>query len=167
MSMVLYLRRATSEDVARLEEDPEELVPFVFEEEEESEAVVDFDQAWHALHFMLCGDMGRTSHPLSVMLGNDEGLKGTEAHFYGYWVITPDEVRAFDSALSALSDQDIAARYDPDAFAEHHLFGAGIFLEEGEESGETLSYIMQGVPALRRMTRAAAAANDYIISTIG
>ena len=161
--MNLYLRRATSEDVARLEGDPEELVPFMFEEEEESEAVVDFDQAWHALHFMLCGDIGRTSSPLSVMVGNDEGLKGTEAHFYGYWVITPDEVRAFDGALSALSDEDIAARYDPDAFAQHNIHGADFLAdEEGVRP-----YIMQGVPSLRRMTRAAAEANDYIISTIG
>jgi hypothetical protein len=161
MSMILYLGRATSEDVARLEEDPEELGPFMFERQAGG-AVVDFDKAWHVLHFMLCGDMGRTASPLSVMLGTDEGLKGTEAHFYGYWVITPDEVRAFDGALSALSDEEIAARYDLDAVAQHNLYGADFFADEDG----VLTYIMQGVPALRRMARAAAGAGDYIISTI-
>jgi hypothetical protein len=161
MGMILLLRRATSKDVARLDGDPEEIVPFVLEDE--SGQVIDFDKAWHALHFMLCGDMGRTSNPLSALLGDDAGLKGTEAHYYGYWAISPDEVRAFDEALSALSDQDIAARYDPDAFAAHNLYGADIFVDEGDEA---LPYVMQGLPSLRAMTRAAAGANDYIISTI-
>ncbi len=162
--MVLYLRRATSDDVARLEGDAEQLMPFLFEGEDEGEATVDFDKAWHALHFMLCGDMGRTASPLSVMLSNDEGLKGTDAHFYGYWVVSPDEVRDFDGALSALPDRDIAARYDPGAFEAHNLYGADIFTDEGEEA---LPYVMRGLPTLRALMRATAEARHYIIGTIG
>ncbi|WP_252492921.1 DUF1877 family protein, partial [Escherichia coli] len=82
MGMVVYLYRATADEVAGLAAAPDMVHETIFAEDA-GERLVDFDKAWHALHFMLTGDAGSTDHPLSILVGTDEELIGTDEHGFG------------------------------------------------------------------------------------
>ena len=160
MSMVNYLRRATADEVAGLSADPSQLSELVFSEAHE-DRVIDFDRAWHALHFLLTGYSGWSEHPLNMLVTDDAHLIGTNEHgFGGYWLIDPAGVRTFADALAEISDDDLASRYDPAAMTAEYIYMSDVFEEEGSEA---LPYIMQGVPDLRNFARAAADDGNYVI----
>ncbi|QDX26268.1 DUF1877 family protein [Sphingomonas suaedae] len=163
MSMVVYLRRATADEVAHLAANPDAVHEMVFSESADGR-LVDFDKAWHALHFMLTGDAGKTGHPLSVLVATDEELIGTDENgFGGYWQFDPARVSAFADALAAVSDDELAQRYDPATMVREYVYLADVFEEEGEEA---LPYVMQGVPALRRFADEAVRDNNYVIGIL-
>ncbi|PKP93684.1 MAG: DUF1877 domain-containing protein [Alphaproteobacteria bacterium HGW-Alphaproteobacteria-16] len=163
MSMVVYLRRATADEVANLVANPGAVHETIFSESADGR-LVDFDKAWHALHFMLTGDAGKTEHPLSVLVATDEDLIGTDENgFGGYWQFDPVRIRAFADALAAISDDELAQRYNPAAMVTEYVYLADLFEEEGEEA---LSYVMQGVPALRRFADEAVRDNNYVLGIL-
>jgi hypothetical protein len=99
MSMIAYIRAASQEEVATLAADPARLDAIMFKSDGKT---IDFDKAWHALHFMLTGDSGRTDHPASILLTDDDHLHGAdEMGFGGYWLIAPDQVKAFAGQLAS------------------------------------------------------------------
>ena len=57
-------------------------------------------------------------------------------------------MRAFAEALASLSDEDLIARYDPAAMDAEQVYLSDVFVDEGEDGAK---YVMQGIPALRRM----------------
>jgi hypothetical protein len=70
MSMVMYLRRASETDIAKIGEDAAAAERSAFEECEEASDLIDFDVAWDAVHFMLCGDTRDSNHPLGIIACN-------------------------------------------------------------------------------------------------
>jgi len=164
MGMVIYLYRATAGEVESFAADADAVGETIFDNGVR-DRVIDFDKAWHALHFMLTGDAGRSAHPLTMLVTDDAHMLGTdERGFGGYWLIEPSAVRAFADALAAISDEALAARYDPAAMVANDLYMSDYFEHEGSEG---LSYIMQWVPNLRSFSRAAADAGDYVIGVHG
>ncbi|MEG3147004.1 DUF1877 family protein [Sphingomonas sp. RT2P30] len=161
MGMVAYLRPATSEEVAALAADPDLLASFMFEGEG---GTIDFDKAWHALHFMLTGNSGRTDSPASILATDDEHLLGTdEFGLGGYWLILPQQVKAFATELAGITDDDLAGRFDPTAMVDQHVYLSDMFAEEGSDA---LPYIMQGIPALRELTLKAGDEDAYIVGSL-
>ncbi|WP_066658992.1 MULTISPECIES: DUF1877 family protein [unclassified Sphingomonas] len=162
MSMVVYLRRATPEQVSALATGSLQLESVMFDGPKDG--LFDCEKAWHALHFMLTGHSGHSDHPLSVLETGDENLIGTDdLGLGGYWLIEPSQVRRFAAELEVLSDAEIAKRYDPVAMATEHVYLSDMFEEEGDAA---LPYVMQGVPKLRAVSRAAADAGDYLIGIL-
>ena len=161
MSMIVYLREATPTDVARLASEPDELDDFMFAVQPEGGGPVDFDKAWHALHFMLTGGSGYSDSPLSVLTTTDDRLIGAdEFGFGGYWLIEADRVRALASELAAISDEQLASRYDPQAMLREHIYIGEVFADEGNDA---LPYLMQGVGEFRKLAARAAGAGNSII----
>jgi hypothetical protein len=67
-------------------------------------------------------------------------------------------------ALGALSDDELAGRYDPAAWRANDIYRGDMFVEHDEEnSAETREYVMQGVPALRRLASSCAAKGEGAI----
>ena len=161
MSMIVYLREATLTDVSGLASDPSKLGDFMFAARPDGSDPVDFDKAWHALHFMLTGESGYSDSPLSVLTTTDDHLRGTdEFGLGGYWLIESDRVRAFANELTAISDEQLASRYDPQAMLAAHIYMGDVFADEGNEA---LPYVMQGVVELRKLAARAAGAGDSIV----
>ena len=147
MSMILYLRRASDEDIARIEADPESTASFFFAENTQADGdLIDFDKAWQAVHFTLSGSEYESESPLGAILSQGRTV-GIDLGYGQPWIITADRMRAFNDALSALSDDDIRQRYDPAAMVANDIYIADAFEDEPDEG---LQYLMQGIPALRR-----------------
>lgn len=168
MSMVMYLRRASDTDIARIGEDADALDHFVFEEGDQGSDLVDFDLAWHALHFMLCGEIDGCNHPLGI-IACKLPLIGLDANgFGGFSFIPPVAMKHFAEALVAISDDELNRRYNPPAWLTHDLYRADMFAEyDAENSAETRAYIMQGVPRLRQFASSCAASGEGAIRILG
>ena len=163
MGMVLCLRGANQEDLARLRSDEAAADQFLFDEAAFDEGeIVDFDKAWNALQFMFTGSDAESDHPLSFFPNDPERI-GTDNGYGRSWIYTPVQVAAFDSALRELSDEDLEARYDPPALAAAGVYLADMFLAEGPEA---LEYVMQGVPQLRALTKRCADAGMAMVGII-
>ena len=163
MGMVVYLRRASADEVARLDQEPGSIDEVLFSEGS-SDRLIDFDKAWHALHFMLTGESGVAAHPLNLLVASEEELRGAdEMGFGGYWLAEPGDVHRFAASLSELSDEAIASKYDPAAMSTEHVYLSDVFEEEGAEA---LPYILQGLPRLRALAAKASHNNDYIIGAL-
>ena len=163
MGMVIYLRRASSADISRLRVDPADWETFAFEEGQSGVDLIEFDKAWHALHFMLTGSAGGTGNPLGIIAEDGEML-GTDEHgFGGFSVISPSQMQAFHEALQKLSDSELEGRYDPTTMAREDVYLADLFVDEGAEA---LEYVMQGVPDLRRFSASVAERGEGAIRII-
>lgn len=168
MSMVIYLRRASEADVARIGEDGEAADRFVFEEGDPEQNLVDFDVAWDVLHFLLCGTAQRDAgHPLSIIACQLPEL-GLEANgFGGFSVIPPETVRRFAEALEALPDDELMRRFNTGAWASADLYFGDVLAEDARENGpEVRAFVFQRVPALRRLVMKCAANGDALIRVL-
>ena len=163
MGMVAYLCRASAEEVGDVRSNPDSVDDFAFDEAR-ADRLVDFDKAWHALHFMLTGEAGSTDHPLNLLVASDPEMEGTdELGFGGYWLAEPDRVRRFSAALSEISDEALAGRYDPTAMVAENIYLSDVFEDEGVEA---LPYVLQGVAGLRRLAAEATRHGDYIVGIL-
>ncbi len=164
MSMVIYLRRAGEADLARLIADPSVFETFLFDEGVENLDIVDFDKAWDALNFMLCGNRRvEGAHPLGLICEALPELGADENGFGGFGIVSAERMRVFADALDRLDDATLAARYDPKAMEREDVYLADLFVDEGHEA---LDYVMQGVPALRRFAANCRATGDGAIRAI-
>jgi hypothetical protein len=163
MGMVLVVRRTTADDLSRLRADPELVPEFAIEDEDacESGDLIDFDKAWHALHFILTGQVDDSDQALSLLRTDYEPM-GEDLGYGPPQYLSPDTMRAFNQALAGLSDDDLQRRYDPAAMAAAKVYLADFFVND--ENG--WEYLSQSLPALRKLAQNCAATNSGAIVVI-
>ena len=164
MGMVIYLRRASVADIKVLTADPARVDAFVFEEGDPETDLVEFDKAWHALHFILTGEAYGSGHPLGIIAGDAPKIESAESGFGEFWVLSPDSIAEFAAALEKIDDRTLAARIDIDAMVAVDIYIADAFAED--DKAEAIEYIMQGVPALRRFAASCREAGDGALRVI-
>jgi hypothetical protein len=147
MGMVLCVRRI--EDVAAFRQTVGNFEVFFefLNEPQAAEDLVDFDKAWQALHFVLNGSAWGKEGALGFLLYAGEFV-GDDLGFGPLRLASPTEVRAFRDALAALDEVALRQRYDPAAMAAEDVYLADMLVEEGEEGWD---YVVQSLPALRRL----------------
>jgi hypothetical protein len=154
MGMVWVARLANDLEVARLRRNPDTICDFVNSAEAYATGdTIDLEKHWHAIHFLLTGSSGATESPLSMILGNFEEV-GPD---YGYgpaWFAPRDVLQGFHAALSSLSQEDLAARYDPDAMVRAQVYIAHSLADEGEEG---LKFLLEDIERLRAFAAKGAA----------
>lgn len=158
MGMVIVLRRASAADIERLVANHDDWESFAFEEGDQEKDVVDFDKAWHALHFMLTGAAYNTDSALGIIVNDGETYGADEHGFGGFTIVSPEQMRAFDRALQQIGDAELASRFDSSAMAQNDIYLADAFTQEMRE--EALEYILQSLPALRELSASCAKAGD-------
>jgi Domain of unknown function (DUF1877) len=147
MGMVLYLRRITQGELSAIRENLSAFDEFMFDQDAvDGGDVVDFDKAWHALHFMLTGSAGGTNSPLSLIINEYEKIGGDGEWDEGFSIIPADRLAAFQAEFKLLTDKELSARYSPQAMDDEQVYMADYFVEEGAEG---LKYIMQWMPNFR------------------
>jgi hypothetical protein len=161
MSMVFYLRRIGDETIP---EDPDEFYDFVYDEKAvEAGDLIDFDKAWHALHFVLTGSADPVEHPLCVW---GFGEEVNEDNGYGPpLLMKPEWLRELRDALATVSDEDLKQRYDPQAMVAANIYIADALVDEGKEA--SWDYVAQGLPSLRRFAERCVQHGSGAISFIG
>ena len=130
MSMVLVARRLTA-DEARL--DPGQLADLALEEDDEDspgeDSMVDLDKTWHAVHFLLTGTAWELEGDAGLaVLGGRE--VGDDLGYGPARVLAPPDVDATSRALSAVDEQALRARFDPERMAALEIYPTGIWDED-------------------------------------
>ena len=95
------------------------------EVESESEADLDIDKTWQAIHFLLTGDAWKGSHPLSnAVLGGVE--LGDEDVGYGpARYLSASEVAEIAAHLSGISKEALISRFDLNKFRKNGIYPDG------------------------------------------
>ena len=157
MSMIWTARYADSATLARLRAKPDDIGTFISGVDVD-EALLDapadihnpaipfdLDTQWQAVHYLLTGASGATSDPLSVIVGRFEKI-GKDQGYGPAWLIPTAAVVAADTALQALDDDTLRARYDVKAMVRDDVYTAKSLAEEGAGA---LDFLMDDVERLR------------------
>ena len=92
--------------------------------DEDLPEALDIRKTWHGLHFLLTGNADAPGPGAAqAVLGGRE----TENDDFGYGpvrVMTPAETAEVAAALAALTEDEVAARYDAGAMAAAEIYGA-------------------------------------------
>src|SRR5262245_56989103 len=84
-------------------------------------AELDLGQAWHGVHFPLCGSAGEAAGPLgSAVLGGRE--IGSDLGYGPARYLEPSEVTDIAGALAPLTTEALAARFDPIVMDQHKIY---------------------------------------------
>ena len=158
MSMVIYLRRVDPAVAGELATDDEKFESFYWEDGEPDD-LVDFDVAWHIVHYLLTGSSEATDEPLSIIVSNHEPLG--EGWMEEQTALIPAEaMRNFNEALSKVSDDELKARYDRREFVRDDVYASDLVLDE---DGPGWEYVSQGIPRLRKFAEKCARENSAAI----
>ncbi len=161
MGMVIYLRRAGDADIDRLVADPSVFETFMFDEGVENLDLVDFDMAWHGVHWLLTGSADDVGHPLGIIIAALPELGADENGEGGIGLIAPPLMKAFADALDKLDDATLARRFDARAMAK-----ADVYMAETFTGADAPDYVMQGLPALRQFAAQCRRTGDGAIRVI-
>lgn len=176
MSVEMFLRRATPEELKRAEGDPEaaraHMWEFqVYDDDEWPEAdpvadarlteqLLNMEKAWHLIHYMLAGDPEGGPWPASALLTaraiNLEELE-RDPEASAILRLDPDEVREFDEHLRMRSDESLLKRFDLEAARQD-----GIYLANADPDGMD-EYVFSILEELREFVSATAAAGDGLL----
>jgi hypothetical protein len=87
-------------------------------------AELDIEKAWHGVHFLLCGSAGEVPGPLgNAVLGGTQ--IGPDLGYGPPRYLEPAEVMAIAAALAPLTEETLAARFDPAVFQQHEVYPGG------------------------------------------
>lgn len=163
MGMVWVMARASDEEAAALRSDPASIDDFVNSiEAYDSGRAIDLDKQWHGVHFMLTGSAGATNSPLSLIIGGFEEV-GPDNGYGAAWFVPKASIAKFDRALAIVTDEQLAAQYDPAAMVDEQVYLADMFQEEGAEA---LQFLLEDIARLRTFVAEAAASGDNAFALI-
>ncbi len=146
MGMVWVATFATDEDIALIRRQPDNAYDFVNSEAAyKSGQQIDLDKQWHGVHFLLTGSASATSDQLSIIIGNFEEI-GPDNGYGPAWIIPAASLASCHRELVKLGDEEIAARFDPQAMKQEDVYLADLFVDEDEEAR---GFLMQDVSRLR------------------
>ncbi len=115
---------------------------------------LNLDKSWHGIHFLLTGKTDEAPPPLgNAILGGTE--IGEDLGYGPARYLTPDQVREAAQALSAITSEDFARRFDPQTIRQ-----AGVYALENDA---TADYCVQYFEKLVAYYRDAAAKGNAML----
>ena len=151
MGMVSSWWQATDEQIAALEDDPSGLDDFLGKDGEGFY----LDKAWHGIHFLLTGTAFGGDGPLaSILFGRSLGDAVEKDGAIASHALTGAEVRAFDDALSRITAEEFAARFDARAMTKAEIY-PDIWDRALTGEEDVLEYLVEYFETLRDGVRAA------------
>lgn len=111
-------------------------------------ATVDLDKSWHGLHFLLTGSGEPGPPPMSFLLDGGRAAGNEDLGFGPPRLLAAEDVRAIQSAVSRVAEDDLRRRYDPAAMAAHDVYLKDMWsrLEDREAN---LGYLLEYFTVLR------------------
>ncbi|MCB9497738.1 MAG: YfbM family protein [Fibrobacteria bacterium] len=140
MGMVACFAPIDNEVLSGLVADPSGMEGFL---ESVSDAVVDIDKSWHAIHFTLAGSSDGGEGPLAsavfggIELGDDMGYGPVR-------YLDAERVRVIADRLTELGVEGFKARFSLDRLAEADIYPSGIWAAEGDEAA---AYVFSFLPS--------------------
>jgi hypothetical protein len=142
MGMIGHCKAVTPAELASVVADPSKLEALIYSE---ATPRLYLDKAWWGIHFLLTGDYGPGTESISwAILGGVE-LKGPDLGYGPPRFLKPDEVIAVAAALSGVSAEALAGRFDAAALAEANVY-PNIWDEGAEAADYLIDYYKKLVP---------------------
>jgi hypothetical protein len=171
MGMYCDVRMLSPAEFDRLAEEPDALFEGEFDDDaaeltgdpsdpNASPKRISLEKAWHGLHYLLTGTAQEGSGPLAFILAGGQNL-GDDSEPIRYFA--PNETSAINRAVTAVSDDNLWSRFNPQAMEAADVY-PGIWDEDEEDlKEEYLMYFGQ----LKKLIAAAAAQGHGLLVTIG
>jgi hypothetical protein len=100
------------------------------------------EKAWHGLHYLLTGSAAEGEWPLAFLLQGGEEV-GEDDGYGPPRLFAHDEVEELDAALSAISDDELWRRFDPEQMEAEGVYPNCWDEAEDDLREEYLSYFHQ------------------------
>lgn len=140
MGMIGCFRRLPDEDLARLLEDPSGIVDYLDGEEPSGFgpfADLDVDKAWHGIHFLLTGTAEEGGGALGFIVAGGTPIGDEDVGYGPARGFAAAEVARIASALTPVTAEALAARYDARALAAAEVY-PDAWLQDGDEARDYL-----------------------------
>lgn len=164
MGMTWGATAVDAERAAKLLRDPRNLLETLYashDEDKKSGRVAYLDKAWHAIHFVLNQSAWEGAPPWGwVIFGGTPVFEDEDAPRH----IPAEQVRKIATALSTLSAEAFARRYDARALAEADIYPEVIWLRDGDEAKE---YVLSYYADLVTFYGVAAERGDSVFASLG
>ena len=157
--MIGNLVALSPERLRSLIDEPDSVEEFLYPEDGDAEPDnhLDLDKAWHAIHFTLNGKVWEGEEPLFLTILGGEEI-GEDIGYGPARYLLPDQVRVVAQALSSITPDDFATKFDPSALA-----AAEVYPEIWDEGAEALEYVQSFYNDLRNFYIAASERNDSVL----
>jgi Domain of unknown function (DUF1877) len=160
MSMILALVALPDEELEQLAADPArafDLVDSTYDDE--SNDTANLDKAWHGIHYLLTGTAWEGEAPENTLVAGGTELPDPDEE-WGYGpprCVGAVSAAAFARAVEAITDDELAARFDPADMTAKEIYPP--ILDRDPSEDDTLGYLMEYVAVLRQFLASAAAQN--------
>lgn len=118
----------------------------------------DLDKAWHGIHFLLTGSGDGGNPPLDFLVAGGREVGDEDVGYGTARVFSAAQTRIINGALSAISDDQLRARFDGQAMTKKGIYPD--IWDRDPADDDTLGYAMEYVTTLRE-TLAEAVTNGY------
>jgi hypothetical protein len=161
MGIIASFMAVTKNDLTKIQQNPNLLDEISSSDLNENN--IDLDKAWHGIHFLLTGQADGGEAPLAWAITGGEILgDDPEEYDQGYGpalFLTTEQVQAVAQALSNLSKDEFAARFDAKAMAKKDIY-PNIWERDSQEA---LDYLLHYYEILVAFYQHAAARNLAVI----
>lgn len=123
---------------------------------------IDIDKAWHIVHFLLTGCVGRADSPLGLIGDDLHPLADIDLGLGRPNIISASEVKSFADNADRLTDNDFLTRFVPEQMPTGDLY-LGEVISRGDHE-EMREYALENFQLMRAFVRQAADDREAIIT---
>ncbi len=171
MGMIGNYRRISPEQLSVLQKEPQSVVNFLFagcEAEKVAELegrYLNIDKTWHAIHFLLTGTPLSTQPPLGNVVMGDTLLGDLENIDFDFGVrfLTASEVQEVAKAISAISQVQLQARFDPRALYASDVYPTELWKSERQTVEDLIAYVSSYYISLVKFFQKAAECGEVVL----
>jgi hypothetical protein len=157
------MRRCSVATLAELRASPDRIGTFVAPDDDEAALrrdLISLDKAWHAIHFLLCGNTGLATGPQGSLFAGEE--LGEDFGYGSPRLLSVAETEAFADFLSSKPDTFVERNFDFGA-----LEAADIYPDIWDRKDpEDIEYVAEYFRTMKAFVRTAADAGEAIFLLI-
>jgi len=124
MSIVSNFLTASDADIDDLLEEPVGIVAFLDPAVNQRcvcDGVMDLDQAWHGIHFLLCDDSWKGTPPLNFIICGGTTIGNVDVGYGPARAYRSDEVAEIAQAIEPITGGQLREKFDPRTFFENDI----------------------------------------------
>ena len=164
MSMIANFLRVTKAELEEFLNDSSLLESRIYNDEsdEEDPCLVDIDQSWDGIVFLLTGkSFENNTHPLAKVLFSDQLIDEEQDLGYGpAQYVTAEQVKELHDQIATISTDELRKRFDAGKMKE-----AGVFPDVWENP-DTVDYLIEYFETIKEVYALAAKKDEAIITFI-
>ncbi len=167
MAGIGYLVAVPTDTLARLRNEPETLLEYLYPNDGEDDPppnCIDVEKAWQGIHYLLTGEAEGGAEPLSLAVFGGEAFGPEDVGWEAARFLTPEQVVEVSAALSGLTREELLSRFNPKDMAAKDVYPEGMWRGEGKGA---FGFLMDFYPTLVAFYRDAAARGDAVIQWLG